>query len=182
MAKIKGIALIGIVKALRALRKGSEAKLPAVLLYYLDERIIVSEWYPEEDYRVLLLTLGELIADKVPGNVWEFLGEEGARAQFGATYAPVVVKGDPVRTLKRAPMTWALYHDTGRVKIDVDDAHRAARVELHGYPIACRRICSSTTGYLRQLLIQSGTRTATVEMIACPRPEEGPVVWVAEWE
>src|SRR5688572_30066729 len=146
MAKIKGIALIGIVKALRALRTDSEAKLPAVLQHYLNERLIVSEWYAEEDYRVLILTLGELIADKVPGDVWEFLGEEGARAQSAATYAPVVTKGDPVRTLKRAPMTWALYHDSGRVKVDIDEGRRTARVELHGYPIACPRICASTTG------------------------------------
>jgi len=182
MAKIKGVALVGLVKALRALRKDSEAKLPAMLRHYLDERVIVSDWYSEEDYRVLILTLGELIADKVPGNVWEFLGEEGAKAQLGATYAPVVTKGDPLRTLKRAPMTWALYHDTGRVKVDIDETRRTARVELHGYPIACPRICASTTGYLRQLLIQSGTRTATVGMTVCPRPEEGPVIWVAAWE
>ena len=182
MAKVKGVALVGLVKALRALRKDSEAKLPAMLRHYLDERVIVSDWYSEEDYRVLILTLGQLVADKVPGNVWEFLGEEGAKAQFGATYAPIVTKGDPLRTLKRVPMTWALYHDTGRVKVDIDETRRTARVELHGYPIACPRICASMTGYLRQLLLQSGTRTATVGMTACPRPEDGPVIWVAAWE
>jgi uncharacterized protein (TIGR02265 family) len=182
MASIKGIGLVGIVKVLRALRKEAEAKVPQALQHYLNERVIVTEWYPEEDYRVLILTLGKLIADKVPGDVWEFLGEEGAKAQFGATYAPVVTKGDPVRTLKRAPMTWALYHNSGRVKVDIDHNGRAARVELHGYPIACPRICGSTTGYLRQLLVQSGARAPAVKMIACPRPEDGPVIWEAAWE
>ena len=49
MASIKGIGMVGIVKVLRALRKDSEAKLPQALHHYLNERVIVTEWYPEED-------------------------------------------------------------------------------------------------------------------------------------
>jgi hypothetical protein len=148
----------------------------------LHERLIVSQWYPEEDYRVLILTLGELLADKVPGDVWEFLGEEGGKAQFGALYSMVVKQGDPARTMKRTPATWSLYHGTGRVKVHVDENARRARVELHGYAIACPPVCSTTTGYLRQLLIQAGARSASVQMIDCPPPKDGPVVWEAAWE
>ena len=182
MAKIKGVALIGIVEALRGLRQSAEPRLDPSVRHYLDTRLLVNNWYPEADYRALLLALGDHIADRVPGDVWEFLGEEGAKAQFKDVYAMAVRPGDPGATLKRAATTWSLYHDTGRVEVDLSGGGEHATLKLHDYPLACTKLCSTTTGYVRQLVVQAGGRNVQVRMTACPPHGTAPVVWESHWQ
>jgi hypothetical protein len=181
MPYVKGIALFGIVKALRSLRSTAEPKVPTHLHRYFDERVIVSQWYPEADYVALMGVVGEIMAERVSGDVWEFLGEEGARAQFSDIYAMAVRVGDPAGTLRRATTTWSLYHDTGRIEVKLDEAARRAVVELHDFTFAEPRLCATITGYLRQLLLQSGASGVTARLLACPAPMDGPAVWEATW-
>lgn len=181
MANIKGVALAGIIAGLRSMRSEAEPMLGPEVLRYLDDGVIANGWYPETDYRELVLTLGTLISNDVSGDVWEYLGEEGAKAQFAAVYSMAVRDGNPIGTLKRAATTWSLYHDTGTVEVAIDKAQRGATVRLAGYPLAETRLCSTTTGYLRQLLVQAGAREVDVRLKACPRCGDGPVVWEVRW-
>jgi hypothetical protein len=63
----------------------------------------------------------------------------------------------------------------------VDARARRASVELHDFAFAEPRLCATITGYLRQLLLQSGASTVRARLVACPDPKDGPAIWEATW-
>jgi len=126
----KGTGLLPIVKALKHHPAGPAA-VPTELKYYLDDHVVSSEWYPEQDYHVLLQVLAELVAkDERIGDVWEFFGKAAAqRDLMGAqslvpTRSRIDVAGiyrnfigsestSIYSLFVRLGKLWSLYHDTG---------------------------------------------------------------------
>jgi hypothetical protein len=77
MARAKGASLIGLVKWLRHDREAALRALPAGLHHYLEDRIQIASWYPEED----LLALVRALARVLPvgeGDVYEQMGGASA--------------------------------------------------------------------------------------------------------
>jgi len=70
LAKAKGTVLVDIVKALRKNKERSRTLLPAKLLHYLDERIVIASWYPLEDYVELLPGRGRATLAEVLRRKW----------------------------------------------------------------------------------------------------------------
>ena len=84
MARAKGASLLGAVKWLRHDREAALRALPARLHPYLDARIQVASWYPEED----LLELIRALARILPANgadVYEQMGRFSARDQLAGS-------------------------------------------------------------------------------------------------
>ena len=113
--QVKGAQLLTTIKALRKEREWVRQILPAELHHYLDERIVMSLWYPETDYRSLLHALGRLLEARVHGSVWREIGEGGARVDSSGVYATLMRADDPAGTLVRCAQAWSLHHDQGRV-------------------------------------------------------------------
>ena len=86
MAKAKGTVMVGLVKALRRNKEKAREILPAKLLHYLDERIVVASWYPVEDYVVLLRAVGK-ISPSPNGNTFIEMGRISARDHMEGTYS-----------------------------------------------------------------------------------------------
>jgi hypothetical protein len=172
---IKGPSLIEIVKVLRKNKPITKSFIPQDLHHYLHERLLASEWYPEEDYKTLLLVLGQILEPLMPGNVWEFIGHEGARADLTGVHSALVKKGDPWGTLRLTPRIWSLYHDTGRLEADVTEDQ--ATIRLYDYVTACPEVCATLTGYFKGLLQFSGAQVVEADLVECPPPAEGPSVW-----
>lgn len=102
-------------------------------------------------------------------------------ASFGGNIVAVLMFASIVASpLRRGELRGILVRPITRGQY-LDTSSRRARIELRDYSIACVRLCSTTTGYLRQLLVHSGASAARVTLSACPHPEEGPVVWEAAW-
>lgn len=174
--QIKGASLIQIVKNLRKNREAARALVPEALHRYLEERLLPTRWYPEADYKPLLLALGEMLRPIVPGDVWEFIGEQGAQHDFQGMYASVVRPAQPQGALRRVDDIWHLYRDSGHFEID-PSGEGEFRVRLRDYPLACPEICGTVTGYIRQLLVLSGASDVRVEMIVAPPAQLGPCEW-----
>lgn len=177
MARIKGTALIRMVQVLRHNREAARALLPKELHGpYLDERLLPSSWYPEEHYKVLLLALGRMIRPMIDGDVWEFIGVEGAKKDFAGIYSSAIRPGDPQGSLERVDRIWPLYRDTGRLEVEMQGVG-AARIFLHDYPLACPEICGTMTGYLREFLTIAGAQDVTARLVDVPPSSEGPAEW-----
>ncbi len=67
MACANGMTVINAVKYLRKNKDAAKEFLPPKLHGYLEKRILVSEWYPEQDILPILQTLAKLIPN--PGMV-----------------------------------------------------------------------------------------------------------------
>jgi hypothetical protein len=178
MAEIKGAALIQVVRGLRSNRAVAETLVPVSLHNYLNERLLASSWYPEADWAALILALGKMIAPGIKGDVWEYIGSEGATHDFNGIYSSLIRKGDPWASFAIAQKIWRLYRDTGRMVVKREVASDQARILLHDYPSACPEICGTITGYLRTLTEVSGGTEVQAKLLRAPPPAVGPSEWL----
>ncbi len=132
----KGTSVLPVVAALKA-HPDRDKLVPKHLWKYFDEHLLVSGWYPEKDYFVLLEALVKTIDAKTAGgDVWRFFAKFSVQRDLkgvdtaGGTGAGVKAKGkgvyrnfaesiagDPEQLLKRGVRLWAQYHDTGTMRI-----------------------------------------------------------------
>ncbi|HEX6242447.1 MAG TPA: DUF2378 family protein [Polyangiales bacterium] len=174
--KIKGSQLLGVVKALRA--QGSRARelTPARLQGYFEARILAPTWYPEADFRDLLLVLGRL-SPNVKGNVWRRIGNMGAERDFKGIYAAMIRPGDPEGTVKLFPVGWRQYRDTSELMYEGLGAG-AAQLSLREYPINCRELTEVNAGYFETALRLAG---AAEPQVTVTMWDEGSAHWHLRW-
>ncbi len=154
MGKAKGIAIINAIKALRSMKDAARKALPEHLHRYLEERIMISSWYPEEDFLALLRALAKVMPD--PGmDPFEFMGRVSARADLGGVYAHLIRQGDPAATLRRTAITWGLYHDTGKQEV-VASGDGYVVTEISGYVLPSRESCGTVKGWNAELAVMAG--------------------------
>ncbi|HVW29443.1 MAG TPA: hypothetical protein VHC69_28955 [Polyangiaceae bacterium] len=127
----KGTAVLPVVLALKE-HPDCRKLVPQHLWKYFDEHILVSGWYPERDYWVLIAALVKTIDPAtVGGDVWRYFARFSAQRDIAgqaskagpAGNAPVGVYRqfasveDPAAFFLRATRLWQQYHDTGRMEI-----------------------------------------------------------------
>jgi hypothetical protein len=121
-----------VVLALKA-HPHRQRLVPERLWKYFDDRIVVSGWYPERDYFVLVEALAKTIDPKtVGGDVWRFFARYSVRGDLGGTdvagggKSPTkgvyrnlasVTAGQPELFFRRGMRLWGQYHDTGTMQI-----------------------------------------------------------------
>jgi hypothetical protein len=126
-----------VLPVVEALKKQPNCRqlVPAELWKYFDEPVLISGWYPERDYWVLISALVKTIdAAAVGGDVWRFFAKFSAQRDIGGrdVKSPADVKlggsgvyrtfsavdsGDPERFLRRVTQLWSQYHDSGRLEV-----------------------------------------------------------------
>jgi hypothetical protein len=174
----KGTTLIDLVKYLRSRREEARGLLPGSLHHYLDERISVAAWYPEEDAIELIRTLAKLM----PGTREQSLAQIGglnARLHLASTYKHLL-GGAHMSTLStRAVALWKSMHDTGDLRLAVGDDHADARLTGYGHPTP--EMCIIIGSYLREALEMAGARDAKVTERACCRAGAPACEWRIAW-
>jgi hypothetical protein len=174
MAKVKGSALDGAVRFLCAQREKAETLLPTSLLHYLDERVSLAAWYPEEDLVGLIRVMLRLI----PGardEVLEEMGRVTAREHLERTYSHLIEGGD-LRNLRiRAFSLWSAMHDSGELRMTEQEPGRV-RLELSGYGHPSEELCKISRGYILEVLRLNGI-VAEARKIACSVRGEPACIW-----
>ena len=179
MAKIKGTAMLTTVKTLRALREEAKKALPEELHHYLDQRILVSEWYPESDQLALVRVLGRFMP-KGEGDPWELMGRFTAERDLGGLYKSLIRQGDPVATLKNGALFWGRYHDTGHVTVLIE-GDGAGRITLEDYGMPSREMCGILGGWYGELVRTVGGRDVEVTHDRCVSRGAGLCEWRIKW-
>jgi hypothetical protein len=165
MGKAKGTTLVNAVKALRLKKEEARRFLPERLHGYLEGRVLVSSWYPEEDLLEILRALARVLPS--PGiDIFEFMGRVSARTDLGGVYAPLLREGDPGGTLRRGVVVWRSYHDTGKHEV-VEAREDFAAFTLSGFDHPSREICGTIVGWNHELVTLAGGKDARVVHTAC---------------
>lgn len=130
----KGTSVLPVALALKQHPDGRKL-VPPRLWKYFDEHLLVSAWYPERDYWVLIEALVKTIDPAtVGGDVWrsfarfsaqrdiggqDIKAADGDKAQQAGVYRnfAAVDPTDPASFFRRATRLWSQYHDTGRMEI-----------------------------------------------------------------
>jgi hypothetical protein len=109
--------------------------VPQNLWKYFDEPVLISGWYPERDYWILIEALVKTMDPAaVGGDVWRYFARFSAQRDIGGqdVKATATDKGenrgvyrnfasvgtiDPAGFFLRAARLWSQYHDTGRFEV-----------------------------------------------------------------
>ncbi len=178
MAKVKGTNLIGAVKLLRRNRDAARAALPEGLHHYLEERVLPTSWYPEEDLVALLRAMAPLLRD-LGSDPFELMGRAAVREHMEGVYEHLL-KGDRLSLARRVSTLWQTQHDTGRLSL-VDLGPGRARWELLGYAHPSREMCGTLRGYVLEALIASGYSEARIEKTSCVLDGADRCAWDCQW-
>jgi hypothetical protein len=119
--------VLPVVAALKS-HPDRERLVPPSLRKYFDEHLLVSGWYPERDYFVLLEALVRTIDPRtVGGDVWRSFAKfsvkrdiAGAPTKGKGVYRSFASSGvgDPEQLFRRGVKLWRQYHDTGAMRIE----------------------------------------------------------------
>jgi hypothetical protein len=128
----KGTSVLPVVLALKQ-QPDARKLIPQQLWRYLDEPVLVSGWYPERDYWVLIEALVKTIDPaSVGGDVWRYFAKFSAQRDIGGADVRVSQEDEAARAglyrsfanmtgpetfFRRATRLWNQYHDTGRMEI-----------------------------------------------------------------
>lgn len=179
MPNAKGVMLLQIVKVLRANKAAAQALLPRRLAHYLSERIIVTNWYPEEDYYALTLVVGKVLGGGA-SDVWDMLGQMTAADDFAGFYKTMLWKDNPHGMLKNLRELWRIHHDTGRVEVRRLGEHEAI-IEIHEYALVAREICVAVGGYCRAGMTMALGREPESRKIHCRSRGDDRCAWHMRW-
>jgi hypothetical protein len=178
MPKVKGTNVVGAVKLLRANRERALTLLPARLHHYLQERLLVSSWYPEEDQIELLRVIARLMPPTP--NPFVVMGMTTAQADLTGIYRNSLRADDPQRTLLAAGGLWRNYHDTGEMSAS-DEGSKAAVVRLRGYQAACVEMCRVVEGYLIGCSRVAGASDVRTTKLTCSLDGAPECSWRLAW-
>ncbi len=179
MASAKGASLVGAVKWLRRDRAAGLRALPARLHHYLEKRIQLSAWYPEED----LLELIRAVARTLPasgGDLYEQMGRFSAREQLSGVYHHLLEGGDQCSLPRRGLVLWQSQHDSGRLGMTIE-APGSARVEVVDYALPSREMCGVLRGYTAEMFAMADLKGLAVEESACRLDGADRCSWRVRW-
>lgn len=174
---VKGANVLAAVKMLRANRARAVALLPARLHHYLDELILVSSWYPEVDQLELLRAVSFLL----PGtpDPWMMIGRIAARGDLSDLYRNMVRPGDLRAALRTFSSLWRTFHDTGELKLSVEEDGRAIAV-LRGYATT-REMCRVIGGYVTEVAVAATGHEIRTVKIGCTLDGSPECSWRMTW-
>jgi hypothetical protein len=176
--KIKGIEVLNLVKALRLDKERAFAVLPKRLHHYLEERILVSTWYPEEDQLGLIQAMGALMP--AGAEPWVMMGRSTGHSNLTGLYKHLLQPDNPERTLAFVSVFWRNAHDTGEMTAAQEAPGRAV-VRLRGYALPSREMCGIIRGYLSEIVAMSGGKSVTAKHVQCVKDRAVDCAWQLTW-
>lgn len=175
MARSKGTNLVDMVKLMRQQREKAMALLPESLQPYLDQRISVSSWYPEQDMYGLMRALESLLP--VSGEaLYREIGILNARNHLSGSYRHLLselrLKTLPIR----AEALWKSLHDTGELRVEIE-SECTGRALLRGYENPGPEMCLVIESYLAEVLRMAGLEGVQSTSGLCVHRGDPECIW-----
>jgi hypothetical protein len=162
----KGQNLILLVKMLRAARKaGRLAELDDDVAKLLEERVIITAWYPFENFVKLLMVAHQRLGDG-SDEAARKMGDMAASEMLLGVHKPFLSPGDPARTLTALERVWGRYFDFGTLTVHPEMG--GARVIISGYEDMKRVHGNLLIGWARTAVSLSGAGLNIVTVRQAP--------------
>lgn len=179
MPRAKGASLVGAVKWLRQSRDAALQALPARLHHYLDDRIQIASWYPEEDLVELVRALARILPAG-EGDIYEQMGRFSARDQLAGVYRHLLEGGDALSIPRRGLVLWQSQHDSGRLSVAME-GDGSARIEVVDYAMPTREMCGILLGYTVEMFVMADLKDPSVRKTACRLAGADRCAWQIRW-
>lgn len=165
--------MLQMVKTLRGMPEQAREVLPSELQRYLEERVLPTASYPEEDHLGLLRAVAALTGTRD----YAMFGRVLADFELGHHYKAHLIEGDPLRTMQRFPLLWSMNHDTGEMTVE-RGPDGAIEVELAGYHLVASEVCGVVSGYAQRTIELAGGRDVRVQHTRCRKTGAPTCQWV----
>jgi hypothetical protein len=176
MAKAKGTILLGIVKFLRKNREKALRVLAPELHHYLEEKVFLSAWYPEEDLAALIRARLRLSGGS-EDEALEAMGRMVVQTHAEGVYSHLLERGGGgAATLA----LWSSQHDTGTLT-STRESRTSSRLELTGYAHPSREMCRIVQAYVGETLRLAGMATVVAEELSCAARGDALCSWRYRW-
>jgi hypothetical protein len=146
--------MVLLVKMLRAARKAGQ--LPNIgddITALLDERVIITAWYPFEHFSKLLILAHQQLTDR-SDEAARKMGDMAASEMLLGLHRSFLSTDEPARTLTALERLWGRYFDFG--KLTVHPEVSGARVVIAGYENMARAHGNLLVGWARTAVTLSG--------------------------
>jgi hypothetical protein len=160
VGKTKGTVVLKAIKVLRGRKDDAQKHLPKALHHYLEDRIVVASWYPEEDFYEILCACASLF----PGgdSAFEMLGAATARDHAEGMYADIMKRD----WASRVKIMWKTQHDSGDFSL-VQQTENSATYELTGWSHSSPKYCRVVGGYFTELHRVAGAAAPSYQHPTC---------------
>lgn len=175
MGKTKGSAVLTAVKLLRSQKEQARARLSPALHRYLEERIVVASWYPEEEVIELVRACAKLLPVE-GGEIFETMGAYAARTHLEGIYADLLGRGNAAR----ARTLWKTQHDTGLLSVR-SETPSSVTYELTDWDHASPEYCRLLGAYFGEVHRLGGAASPGFEHPTCRAAGGDRCVWVVRW-
>jgi len=175
MGKTKGSTVLTPVKLLRGRREEALKVLPPQLHHYLEERIVVASWYPEDDVIALIKACAAVLP--IPGDIYETMGAAGAKGHLEGIYAHLLGRD----LSARAVTLWKTQHDSGELTVG-GTTPDSATYTLCGWDHASREYCRLLGAYFVEVHRLAGAAEPSVVHPKCRATGGDACVWTVRWK
>jgi len=146
--------MILLVKLLRAARKaGRLQQIDHDVAKLLEERVIITAWYPFEHFLKLLTLAHQRLADG-SDEAARKMGDMAASEMLLGVHKSFLTPDDPARTLTTLERVWGRYFDFGTLTVHPEMS--GARVIIAGYEDMVRTHGNLLVGWARTAISLSG--------------------------
>jgi hypothetical protein len=146
--------MVLLVKMLRAARKaGRLENVDDDVVRLLDERVIITSWYPFEHFIKLLIVAHQRIGDG-SDEAARKMGDMAAAEMLLGVHKSFLSPGDPLRTLVALERVWGRYFDFGTLVVHREVS--GARVVIANYEDMMQTHGNLLVGWARTAVSMSG--------------------------
>jgi hypothetical protein len=179
--RVKGVNLVGLVRMCKVYRRQQPlAGLSPETLALIEERILVSSWYPLVQHLEILRFAYQHMMGANPDNAIA-MGLAGGKEIWTTAHRGVVGERDTVRALRSMAPAWHTYFDFGSLDVSIADEH-CARFTVRGYPDVPAEHGMTIAGWHLAAAHVTGHPSATVQVLERPWEHAGgEQVHVVRW-
>ncbi len=169
MPKVKGVAILGLIKFIK---KNMQDVLPKVISSlspetrkYMDEHIILTEWYPYGLYTGLLHALDKIVGKGDLSYCME-QGRLSAKHDLSTVYKIFISFINIELLIKRVMSIWNSYYDTGTVEAELVSQNEIVII-IKGFPDIDMAHVKNAQGWLEQFLSMCKVKNVQSTIVKC---------------
>ena len=183
MACVKGFALRGLLKSVKAAGGSISAVIAAVPeaeRATFARPIVATEWYPYSAFVALVRAI-DALQGKGDLLYARELGLAAAARDLGGTFRIISAIASPRLIIERAHVFWSKYCDTGSLRLAAPDL-RCFQGRLEGFPDVDAAHCLLIEGWLEGLGLALGAEGMSTRHVRCVRRGDAACEFEGSWK
>ncbi len=156
------------------------ASLPAEDQKMLENLVLTASWYPFEFGKRIDEVIVEILGEG-DEEIFEEIGAKSARRNLTKVQKSFLTSGDPQAFLKKAPLIYKFYYDTGRREYEQTGAKSGVLTTYDAKTFSIPD-CLTVVGWYKEALHMCGAKNVDIEEEECRARSGSCCRYVVSWD